>query len=311
MRIRTGCKVNLFLHILGVQDNGMHELASLFWPLTKPYDELEIYCDTRNIQKNKPYIHIDCEHSHIDSKTNTLTKAWHVYADATGFQPSIEITLYKGIPTGAGLGGGSADAATLLHWLDQENPFPIGQQRLANIATQVGADVPFFIYNQPCMAYGVGDKLMPCHAFTKAVRQKGLALVLVCPAVSVSTPWAYAAWDQAERQKNIKKEKKALTTSGELDRRFFSQGRNADECLNEHDVVNMASMMVNSFESVVFQKHQEPAEVKKQLLQYGALGAVMSGSGSSVVGLAESLEKAEAIQKNLELQGLTSYSQTL
>ncbi len=104
-RLRSGCKINIFLRLLGRRPDGYHELFSLFLPLNAPFDEM-IIRDGR-----KEGIHLSCDVPGIDAGNNTVTKAWRLYGEASGFAPALEVRLVKGVPHGAGLGGGSADAA--------------------------------------------------------------------------------------------------------------------------------------------------------------------------------------------------------
>lgn len=119
---------------------------------------------------------------------NTLTKAYAAFVKAAGSAPGITVELRKGIPLGSGLGGGSSDAASLLLWLNQRAAQPLDDACLARAALAVGADTPFFLYNQPCRVQGIGEVLTPMdYDFS------GLNLVLVCPGIHVDTAWAFAA----------------------------------------------------------------------------------------------------------------------
>lgn len=111
--LRIGCKVNLTLRITGVRPNGWHELDTVFLPLDEPSDTLRLALRPRG------GLALHCAEPGIDPENNTLTKAYRLFAEASGFRPGVEAVLEKGIPHGAGLGGGSADAAALLGWAER------------------------------------------------------------------------------------------------------------------------------------------------------------------------------------------------
>ena len=250
----TGCKINLFLFITGKRENGYHELFTLFVRLPEPRDTL--------IFRPSPGdggLRVQCAVSGIDPCRNTLTRAASLYAEATGFTPSVDVELIKGIPHGAGLGGGSADGAEVLRWLQQKAPHPLPESTLLELAARVGADVPFFLKDGPCLAEGIGDILHPV-----APVLKGWWGVLVCPDIHVDTTWAYKAWD-AERS--------AFSLTGERK----ADKNNRSSCQNFYGR--------NDFESVVFAAHPMLFALKTQLIRLGADIAGMSGSGSALFGL--------------------------
>lgn len=252
--VSSGGKINLFLFVAGRLPNGYHELHTLFVPLPAPADTLVFRPAERATG-----ITVHCLESDIDLEHNTLTRAYTLYAEATGFAPAVDIDLVKGIPRGAGLGGGSADGAEVLAWLQRHAPEPLGEPELNAVAARVGADVPFFLLRRPCMAGGIGEKLVPVDPGLG-----GWSCVLVCPHIHVNTAWAYAAWD-AEKASFF------LTEKTKADK------NNRSSCQSFYGM--------NDFEPVVFAAYPELAVWKKQLLQGGAEIAGMSGSGSALFGL--------------------------
>lgn len=273
--VKVGCKVNLGLRITGVRENGYHELDSLFVPLTQPWDELDFVPGTTT----ETGLTVECDTKGIDLGRNTLTKAYAAYAARTGFAPALHIRLRKGIPHGAGLGGGSADAAAVLRWCNAHAPHPLPQEELAAVALRVGADVPFFLHNVPARVRGIGESITPCPS-----PWRGWHLVLLCPDVHVSTPWAYAAWDTAHKGKKNTQSLECCLTSRRL------EAKEESSC---------ATWLFNDFEAVVFNAHPELRKLKENLLQHGARSAVMSGSGASVAGLFRECEKATQAAKVL------------
>lgn len=276
--LRAGCKANLSLRITGVREDGYHTLDSLFWPLDEPHDTL--CCEPGDEEG----VTVTCRVPGIDPLRNTLTKAYAALAAATGFAPRLRVNLEKGIPHGAGLGGGSADAAALLIWLNALAPLPLDAPALADVALRVGADVPFFLRSVPCRVRGVGERITPCEA--SALR--GLRLVLACPPIQVSTVWAYKAWDTA-RERNFSSQ--ILTSPG-------GEAKDSFLCPRQ---------LVNDFERPVFAAYPALRTIKEDMLRHGAAAAILSGSGASLAGLFRAKAPARRAAEALRLQGIRVY----
>jgi len=281
-------KINLALFITATRCDGYHELESLFVPVPGLADTLEISpADVGTGCLVEPPL-ADCP-----PERNLVCRAWRAYAEATGFAPNIRVRLTKRIPTGAGLGGGSSDAATMLRWLQANS----GGQALApsalnSLAAGIGADVPFFLQDGPALARGIGDRLTPI-----ALDLSGLTLVLALPHVSVPTPWAYAAWDKQEQERNhARPHVDCLTTP---------------ESANKRRVSLSPVQAWNDFESVVFPAYSELRLIKELLLRLGAVGAVMSGSGAGIVSLFRDVRQAENAAQALRLDDVPVHVETL
>lgn len=301
--VRAGCKINLCLHITGVRPNGYHELDSLFYPLSEPYDMLYFSRPVSHTglssqrQEQDHGLCVQCTTSDIDSQNNTLTRAYAAYASRTGYAPALTIQLEKGIPHGAGLGGGSADAAAVLQFLNAHAPAPLDAAALLTVGASVGADVPFFLQPAPCRVKGIGEQLEPLPFFLT-----GWHIVLLCPPERVSTPWAYQAWDawaatvdgtaHSEEQANLQKTALQSLTSLPLEAKEF---------------VFQQSYIANTFESVVFAAYPRLRVYKEELLKIGATAAVLSGSGASLVGLFEDATAAHRAVSLFHLQDLRVY----
>ena len=261
--VTAGCKVNLGLRITGIRADGYHELDSLFWPLPRPCDQL------RFRQVDRKGLTVLCNDPTVDPGSNTLIKAYAALAEVAPDMPSLEVSLRKGIPTGAGLGGGSSDAAALLRWVNANLAQPLDAKRLAQVALEVGADTPFFLQNSPCRVQGIGEILTPQtpEQFT------GMRLLLVCPGIHASTPQAYADYDAARTSVTAEESQNDLT--------------NSKSKANETPLSGVWSGldMHNDLEAVVFSRHPQLAEIKTSLLRLGAEAVAMSGSGSSIVAL--------------------------
>ena len=236
----AGCKINLGLRITGVREDGYHELDSLFWPLSRPCDRLHI----SKTDGNGLVVH--CDAPGIDPERNTLSTAYAALAQHAPGLPGVEVTLRKGIPSGAGLGGGSSDAAALLLWLNERLAKPLSEEALAEVALHVGADTPFFLKNTPCRVRGIGEIIEPCMPQEFLGRQ----LVLVCPEIHASTPQAYADYDAAMAGSKTAFEQNSLT--------------NLDSKANGTSLsgVRTALDLHNDLEAVVFSRHPQLAEIK-------------------------------------------------
>ncbi|MDD6088442.1 MAG: 4-(cytidine 5'-diphospho)-2-C-methyl-D-erythritol kinase [Desulfovibrionaceae bacterium] len=269
--LHPGCKINLFLRITGILPNGYHELDTLFYPLSYPRDTLRLR------QEHSPTFHLHCNEPDIDPLHNTLTKAWKAFTEASGKPVGLHAILEKGIPHGAGLGGGSSDAASLLLFLNESADHPLSKTELLAVATDVGADVPFFLYDTPCMASGTGNLLTPYPNIVRDLKLQGRHLLLLCPASVVSTPWAYQAWDAAHLKQDLLTDNKKQNI--------------------KHVEFSRADVFENSFEQVVFARYPELRLLKEKLYAQGADIAVMSGSGASLFGIFSDQNQAEAAEQ--------------
>ncbi len=266
IHLTAGCKVNLGLHVVGARADGYHELDSLFYPLPAPCDHLEIR------ETGGKGIEVRCDTPDVNPERNTLTKAYAAFVREAGNAPGIAVRLRKGIPLGSGLGGGSSDAASLLLWLNERAGLPLDATGLARAALAVGADTPFFLYNQPCRVQGIGELLTPTdYDFS------GLCLVLVCPGIHVDTAWAFARYDALFPRADRTAAQNSLTkTPCEANGIFLSGAGNTTWSVWD---------IRNDLEAAVFPQYPQLAAIKADLLRLGAGAACMSGSGSSVLGL--------------------------
>lgn len=258
--IPVPCKVNLYLRVGDRRPDGLHDIDTLFLPLDEPADALFI----RRFDEPGD-IDFTCSDPGLETDDNLVARAYRRFAQRTGFAPRLEVGLKKRIPYGAGLGGGSSDAAAMLRYLnDRAGDLALAEPDLAALALALGADVPFFLLDGPARATGVGERLVP-----EDPELAGFFAVVVCPAQRVSTAWAYAALDAA-RTFPAKPGADLLTSVFEGNRKAF--------CVTGRP-------LRNDFEPVVFATHPEIGRVKERLLAVGAAGALLSGSGSAVFGL--------------------------
>lgn len=270
-------KVNLHLRILGLREDGYHELRTLFYPVTDLYDTIRIEpAHDENMYMRCP------ENPDLETTSNLIYKAWKAFGAATGYQPGMFVTLNKAIPMGGGLGGGSSNAATMLRWLnDNAGSKGLPFRDLVTLAAELGADVPFFLMNGPAWAGGIGEELEPA-----AISLSGTTLLLAFPDIHVDTPWAFRAWDEAN---GYPKASESLTTS-------------ARDTKNASPV--SAPVVRNDFEPVVFEKHPSLRKIKETLIQAGAASAAMSGSGASLFGLFRNRDAAKNAAEALKRNGI-------
>ena len=219
IRLKAGCKINYGLAITGRRPDGYHLLDSVFIPLPEPCDELLVW------RIPEPAIRVACAAEGVDEEDNTLVRAWRKFREATGLAIGLAVELKKGVPWGAGLGGGSSDAACLLRLLQTLAEGRVDEAALLAIAARVGADVPFFLQDAPMRVTGIGDVLEPV-----ALDLPGRDLVLVTPKIAVSTPWAYQTWDRlcgvrpGARDARAGGSEKPLTKSGAEDKHSSLSG---------------------------------------------------------------------------------------
>ena len=240
-------KINLGLNIVSKRPDGYHNLETVFYPIDLK-DALEI----RPCSMDQPYrFHQLGIPISGDPDKNLVIKAYNLFAELINIPP-IEIRLLKTIPFGAGLGGGSSDAAFMLSLLNKTFLSDFSIDELAAMATKIGADCPFFLYNKPAFATGIGDELEIIE-----LDLDSYYFVLVKPDFSVPTKDAYSMITPSKPDISLK----------EIVKRPISEWK---------------TLMKNDFEIPVFKKYPEIQKIKQQLYDYGALYTSMSGSGSSV-----------------------------
>lgn len=285
--LQAPAKINLSLYITGRRANGYHEIESLFVPVPGLADVLEISSGMPGtgcvVEPELP----DCP-----PERNLVFRAWRAYAEASGFAPDLRVRLTKRIPSGAGLGGGSSDAAVMLRWLNGHAPEALDHAALNALAAVLGADVPFFLLGRPAVARGIGEKLEPVPLDLSAY-----TLVLALPPVQVSTQWAYAAFDarQAEEIRTGAGGGPLTTLPSATKKR-----------------VSLSPVVArNDFESVVFRTHAALRAIKERLLGLGASCAVMSGSGAALCALFRDARQGHGAAEALRRSGVPVHVETL
>lgn len=265
MKILSPAKINLFLHICGKRPDGYHELFSLMCCITL-YDEISL-----QIGAGKT-IEIDCSHPDVPSDdTNLVHRAASLFQTRLDTAQGVNIHLNKNIPVAAGLGGGSSNAANVLMALNTFYERPFSRKQLMEMGLTLGADVPFFIFQRPAIATGVGEKLK---AFEGTLPYN---ILLLNQGYSVST---------AETYQNLNF---GLTND---------QKKPTNDCL-KLTRFDPARHLSNDLEGVTVAKYPEIGLAKEKLLDLGAIGALMSGSGPTVFGLFDNVETAKSARQHL------------
>ena len=247
-------KINLGLNIVGILDNGYHALETVFYPVGIR-DRLEIeVMEQGNPEGETCEISLSGIGIKGEGKDNLVVKAYKMLASDYDLPP-IRIRLYKGIPTEAGMGGGSSDCAHMIKMLNQLFSLGISDEEMMKMAARLGADCPFFILDKPAYAEGIGEKLSPI-----SLDLGGYFIGIVKPNISVSTREAFS-----------------LVTPSKPE-------------INCRDIVakpigTWKNLLKNDFEKSVFALHPEIGHIKEKLYDLGALYASMSGSGSVVYGI--------------------------
>ena len=250
-------KINYLLDVIGKRPDGYHDLRMIMQRVN--------LCDriTLGITES-PGIIVTCNSKGApDGPDNIAWKAAKALLDVSGTVKGVKIEIAKNIPAAAGLGGGSSDAATVLMGLNELLAIGLSEQKLMEIGCKLGADIPFFIFKETALAEGIGDK------FTRLSEMPKCWILLVNPGVHVSTAWVYRSLQ--------------LTSKRELNKlpKFYGS------------VEQVVSILSNDLEAVTIPAFPVIADIKKRLMNLGAAGSMMSGSGPTVFGIFKSFDAAE------------------
>lgn len=280
----VNAKINIGLQIVGKREDGYHNLQTVFYPVGRKAgtaENPEAFCDILEITREKPEgtegvktgetgeasrqmeflfsgRRVDCE-----PEKNLVCKAARLFAESTGLEGRWLIHLDKHLPDGAGMGGGSADAAFVLRMLNAQTRAGLSDAELAAMAAKLGADCPFFIYNRPMYAEGTGDRFEEI-----ALDLGGYWLLAVKPAIHISTKEAFAG---------------VTPKPGKFDLRKIAS----------LPIAEWRGKVANDFEESIFPQFPITADIKEKLYRLGALYASMSGSGSTLYGIFDNRESAE------------------
>ncbi len=252
MIVYPNAKINIGLNIVERRTDGYHNISTLFYPVKELKDILEITIDDsprEPLTFTQTGIQLDCA-----PENNLCIKAYHLINNIHPLPP-IRMHLHKLIPTGAGLGGGSADGAFALKAINELAGNFLDNEQLIDLALKLGSDCPFFIINSPCIGSGRGEILEPFE-----LSLTGCYILLINPGIHINTGKAYMQSTPKPWETNL-------------------------ETLLKTDIANWPNNIKNDFEEAVFSQHTEIASIKKWMYEQGATYAAMSGSGSTVYGI--------------------------
>ncbi|NOY77363.1 MAG: 4-(cytidine 5'-diphospho)-2-C-methyl-D-erythritol kinase [Calditrichaeota bacterium] len=258
---RACAKINIGLRILGKRPNGYHEIETIFQSVD--------LCDEVSVSEAESAIFVESDQPGVPrGEANICYRAAELLRKKAGVSAGCRIRIAKKIPMGAGLGGGSTDAAAALRLLNRVWGLNLSNHDLAILARELGADVPFFLNPGAAIAYGIGDELQP---LPKSWDFYG---VILYPNRSVSTEWAYK-----NLKINLTKAKKYIKLSSYFVEQLFLQ--------------ELPLFFRNDFEPLIFETYPEFREIKRRLLQAGSSFASLSGSGSAFFGLFDQEKMAQ------------------
>lgn len=256
MILYPNCKINIGLRVIGKREDGYHNLETIFYPVMGLYDVLMISAAGK-FSFVQDGLAVDCP-----AEDNLIIKCYRRMQERYPQIGNVSIRFTKRIPFGAGLGGGSSDAAHTAIALNELFELGLTREQLAAEVAPLGADCAFFIYNTPCLAEGIGEVLTPI-----PFSLSGFRLIMLKPDIHISTREAYAgirlSGDQPSLADLVKKD------------------------ITPIDLSRHGDIICNDFERTVFPAHPELAAIKQRLLDAGAYYAAMSGSGSTVFALFE------------------------
>ena len=264
LKFKTPAKINLGLHIHKKRDDGFHELETLF-QMVAWFDEVELEETQRNVE-------LFCDTPGIpNDETNLVVKAARLLQNLfPGKCGGVKIKLKKNIPSGAGLGGGSGNAAGVLLALNVLWNLKIPRYDLISIASELGSDVPFFLMSPCAIGTGKGEVLQPVES------PISFYILMIYPGFPISTPWVYGNL----KLKLTKSENNISILKNYIMRSEFAQ---------------LGAALYNDLEPVVFKRYPEILTMKNELLNSGAEGALLSGSGSTVFGIFDNPEIAKKV----------------
>lgn len=288
--LRPACKLNFGLRVTGWLPNGYHKLSSFLYPVPAPADVLIIR------KSEAGNFELRCNNPELESGFNLLRRAWQAFGEATDCWNGYALYLRKNIPPGAGLGGASSDAACFLAFLNREAGYLLSPEELNELAFSLGADVPFFLHNFPCLIRDAGECPLPV-----SFRAEGMWVVVVFPGITISTAMVFREWDKmaAEQGRPAPALKEPLFQEAPCSRmedvsdltKVYTIARKT----NSVSVLNLE----NDLESACVALWPALGKLKEQLLDLGAESAAMSGSGSSFYGVYNCERQAQLAAETL------------
>ena len=270
--LKAPAKINLFLEILGKRDDGYHEIETVM-------QEIDLV-DNLQFEEIQEGVRLNCNDKNIPSDENNLVcKAANLILNECGIRKGVLISLEKNIPVGAGLGGGSSDAAATLKALNLLWKIGLNDAELMEFAAKLGSDIPFFIKGKTALCSGRGEKITPIE-----VRSE-MNYLVIFPHINISTATIY-------RNLKIDLTKKIIDVSFFLD------------ALKHRKLADISKLLYNRLEEVIFATYPDLLDVKSALDHFDFCGLSVSGSGSAFFGLCKDKQQAEAIKSKIELSSI-------
>lgn len=280
---KAPAKVNLYLNVLGKRKDSYHQIESIVQSIS--------FYDILHFKKIKRGIQLICDHPFpFRAENNLAYKAAELFFKLTGISSGVKITVKKEIPVGAGLGGGSTDAATTLSGLNSLFEAGVPLLNLTDFSSQLGTDVPFCVRRGTALLRGKGDKI-----YTLPSIKEGW-IVLVYPNIPISTSWVYSHISHR------------LTSEGSNDKLDIADLKKRIEF---NGLGGIKDLLYNKLEEVVVEKFPAVAEIKEKFRRKGVKSILMSGSGSTVFALVESAEEARKIATWMQDSGKVYLAQPI
>ncbi|HLK30040.1 MAG TPA: 4-(cytidine 5'-diphospho)-2-C-methyl-D-erythritol kinase [Puia sp.] len=267
MILFPNCKINLGLHVTRKREDNYHDIESIFYPV--PLNDILEIIPSNSFEHHFLGLPIPGETS-----KNLCVKAYDLLKKDFPDLPLIKFFLYKNIPTGAGLGGGSSDGSFMLQLLNEEFCLGLSDEQLIGYALQLGSDCPFFIINKPCFASGRGEILEPVK-----ISLSSYSFFFVHPDIHIDTAWAFSQLKPSVPEKSLTEIIKQPITTWKDD-------------------------LKNDFEKPVMKEFPELKMIKQKLYDAGALYASMSGSGSTIFGI---FEKTRTLNVDMDKRYKTTF----
>lgn len=273
MTKKSPCKVNLLLNILGKRPDGFHELETVMQPIN--------LCDELTFDRAGAGISLSCSDPRLPAdSTNLVYRAAAKFLERAGIADGVKIHLEKKVPMAAGLGGGSGNAATTLLALNELFGGPLSAESLHELAASLGSDIPFFLQFNPALATGRGEKVESLEPFEAL---SGRAFLLVQPGFGIATAWAY---------KELARFPEALNGRAGRAQELIAAFRAGD-------LRKAARHLYNSLEAPAFNKYPWLAVLQDFFRDNGAIGALMSGSGSTSFAITSDVCAAQEIEERV------------
>lgn len=274
LELSSPCKVNLLLNILGRRADGFHELETLMHPIP--------LCDHITLEPAAQDVSLTCNHPGLPTDaTNLVHRAATAFLTAAGLRSGVRLHLEKRVPMAAGLGGGSGNAATTLLGLNQLFGHPLSRERLAELAAGLGSDVPFFLQQCPALCTGRGERIESLAPFAGL---RGLYMLLIHPGFGIATAWAY---------RELARHPAALNGHP-------GRARELANLLAQGNLSAAMGALYNSLEAPAFRKYPVLELYQEFLRSEGALGTLMSGSGSTTFAFTRSQAEGERLAERFK-----------